>query len=135
MLKYHGTPLTPKAQLERMRGRNFCVPYPRPDNLAHCLRIGQSIMFDNGAFSVKTRGEVFDLHGFYEWVEPHLQHPHWAVVPDEIDGTVEQQRRRSVRRQGGRRGCVGVVDRQGAARQGSRLIPCLPSPFPSAPSR
>lgn len=92
MLKYHGTPITPKAQLERMQGRNFCVPYPRPDNLAQCLRIGQSLMLDNGAFSVKTRGEVFDLHGFYAWIEPILAHPHWAVVPDVIDGTVEEQR-------------------------------------------
>lgn len=92
MLKYHGTPITPKAQLDRMHGRNFCVPYPRPDNLAHCLRIGQSLMLDNGAFSVKTRGEVFDLHGFYDWIDPILAHPHWAVVPDVIDGTVEQQR-------------------------------------------
>lgn len=92
MLKYHGTPLTPKAQLDRMQGRNFCVPYPRPDNLLHCLRIGQSLMLDNGAFSVKTRGEVFDLHGFYAWIDPILAHPHWAVVPDVIDGTVEEQR-------------------------------------------
>lgn len=92
MLKYHGTPLTPQAQLERMQGRNFCVPYPRPESLAQCLRIGQSLMFDNGAFSVKTRGEAFDLHGFYAWLEPVLAHPHWAVVPDVIDGTVEEQR-------------------------------------------
>lgn len=49
-------------------------------------------MFDNGAFSCKTRGVPFDLHGFYEWVDPILGHPHWAVVPDVIDGTVEEQR-------------------------------------------
>lgn len=92
MLKYHGTPITPKAQLDRMQGRNFCVSYARPDNLAHCLRIAQSLMLDNGAFSAKTRGLPFDLHGFYEWLEPIMAHPHWAVVPDVIDGTVEQQR-------------------------------------------
>lgn len=91
-MHYHGTPITPRAQLDRMAGRNFCVPYPRPDNLAQCLHLGQSLMFDNGAFSVKTRGEVFDLHGFYAWLDPILAHPHWAVVPDVIDGTVEQQR-------------------------------------------
>jgi hypothetical protein len=92
MMKYHGTPITPKHQLERMSGRNFCVPYPRPDNLAQCLRLAQSIMFDNGAFSAKTRGQPFDLHGFYAWVEPILAHPHWAVVPDVIDGSVDDQR-------------------------------------------
>lgn len=92
MLKYHGTPITPKAQLARMDGRNFCVSFERPDNLKHCLQIAQSVMFDNGAFSAKTRGAEFDLQGFYAWVEPILAHPHWAVVPDVIDGTVEQQR-------------------------------------------
>jgi hypothetical protein len=72
MMKYHGTPITPKHQLERMEGRNFCVSFARPDNLAQCLRIGQSLMLDNGAFSVKTRGKVFDLQGFYGWVDPIL---------------------------------------------------------------
>ncbi len=92
MMHYHGTPITPMAQLERMAGRLFCVSYARPDDLARCLRIAQGLMFDNGAFSAKTRGEPFDLPGFYEWVEPILAHPHWAVVPDVIDGTEEQQR-------------------------------------------
>jgi len=92
MKKYHGTPITPKHQLARMVGRNFCVSFARPDNLAVCMRIGQSVMFDNGAFSVKTRGEVFDLKALYAWLDPILAHPHWAVMPDEIDGSVEQQR-------------------------------------------
>lgn len=92
MEKYHGTPITPMAQLARMAGRNFCVSFERPDNLKHCLQIAQRVMFDNGAFSAKTRGAEFDLPGFYEWIEPILAHPHWGVVPDVIDGTVEQQR-------------------------------------------
>lgn len=92
MLHYHGTPITPRAQLERMAGRMFCVSYASPQDLATCLRIGQSVMLDNGAFSAKTRGFAFDRDGFYRWIEPNLGHPHWAVVPDVIDGTVEQQR-------------------------------------------
>lgn len=92
MLHYHGTPITPKKQLERMAGRLFCVSYAAPQDLRTCMRIGQSVMLDNGAFSAKTRGVPFDLEGFYEWVEPVLGHPHWAVVPDVIDGTEEQQR-------------------------------------------
>lgn len=92
MLHYHGTPITPRAQLERMAGRLFCVPYFRPQDLRTCLRIGQGLMLDNSAFTCKTQGLPFDMAGFYAWVEPHLVHPHWAVMPDEIDGTVEQQR-------------------------------------------
>lgn len=92
MLHYHGTPITPKAALEAMHGQHFCVSYFRPDNLKTCLRIGQSLMLDNGAFSSKTLGVPFDRDGFYRWLDPILAHPHWAVVPDVIDGTVEQQR-------------------------------------------
>jgi len=92
MIHYHGTPITPKYALESMGGEHFCISYFRPDSLQTCLKIGQSLMFDNGAFSCKTRNVPFDLHGFYEWLDPLLAHPHWAVVPDVIDGTVEQQR-------------------------------------------
>jgi hypothetical protein len=92
MLHYHGTPITPKPALEAMAGQHFCVSYFRPDSLKTCLRIGQSLMLDNGAFSCKTRGVAFDLRGFYDWLDPLLAHPHWAVVPDVIDGSVEQQR-------------------------------------------
>lgn len=49
-------------------------------------------MFDNGAFSAHTRGHKFDLQGYLDWLDPMLGHPHWAVVPDVIDGSVEQQR-------------------------------------------
>jgi hypothetical protein len=92
MMKYHGTPITPKHQLARMSGRNFCVPFLRPDNLDVCLRIAQSVMFDNSAFSFKTKGGTLDVNALYAWLEPILAHPHWAVMPDEIDGSVEQQR-------------------------------------------
>jgi len=32
-----------------------------------------------------------DAEGYYKWLEPILVHPHWAVVPDAIGGTVEDQ--------------------------------------------
>ena len=92
MIHYHGTPITPRAQLERMAGRCFCVSYAKPQDLKTCLRIGQSVMFDNGAFSAFTRGATFDEAGYIRWVEPVLSHPHWAVVPDVIDGSEDQQR-------------------------------------------
>lgn len=90
MIHYHGTPITPNDQLRRMAGRHFCVPFPRPDNLKICLEIGQSLMFDNGAFSVWTRGETLDVDAYYRWLEPILAPPHFAVIPDVIGGTVEQ---------------------------------------------
>jgi hypothetical protein len=78
--------------IETMGGKHFCVSYARPDDLKRCLRIGQSLMLDNGAFSAKTRGLPFDRDGFYAWVEPLLVHPHWGVVPDVIDGSEDEQR-------------------------------------------
>lgn len=92
MIHYHGTPITPQSQLLRMAGRHFCVSFARPESLKICLRIGQSVMLDNGAFSAFTRQEPFDEAGFYRWIEPMLTPPHWAVVPDVIDGAVDEQR-------------------------------------------
>ena len=92
MIHYHGTPITPNRYIETMAGRHFCVSYAAPAQLPICLRIGASVMLDNGAFSAFTRGLPLDVPGFYRWIEPYLAHPHWAVVPDVIGGTVEQQR-------------------------------------------
>lgn len=94
---YHGTPLSPRAELLKLAGRHFCVPFSDARDADICQDIGQSIMFDNGAFTTFKRGKEFDESAFYAWVEPRLGHPHWAVVPDVIDGTVEEQRERASR--------------------------------------
>lgn len=86
MIHYHGTPITPREQLLRMAGRHFCVSYARPDDLNVCLRIGQSLLFDNGAFSTWRRGEPFDEAGYLAWLGAVLHQPHWAVIPDVIEG-------------------------------------------------
>jgi hypothetical protein len=88
-IHYHGTPLTPRDQLWLMAGKNFCVSYANPADADVCLRIGQSVMWDNGAFSLFTKGKAVDWTGYYRWLENRLGHPHWAVIPDVIDGDVE----------------------------------------------
>jgi hypothetical protein len=88
-IHYHGTPLTPRDQLWLMAGKNFCVSFANPSDADICLRIGQSVMWDNGAFSLHTRGKPVDRTAYYRWLEPRLGHPHWAVIPDVIDGDVE----------------------------------------------
>ena len=92
MIHYHGTPITPRSELMKMRGRHFCVPFTDGRDLETCLSIGQSIMLDNGAYSAFTKGIPFDEKGFYEWIDPVLSPIAWAVIPDVIDGSVEQQR-------------------------------------------
>lgn len=91
---YHGLPLTPEVMLLDLGGRNMCVSFAtsRPGQLAIALDQAQQLMFDNGAYTIKQQGGVLDQNAFYAWLEPLLGHPHWAVVPDVIDGTVEQQR-------------------------------------------
>lgn len=86
MIHYHGTPITPRAALASMSGRHFCVSFAHPGDLSWCMAHGASVMLDNGAFSAWTRGHVVDWGGFYAWADPHLRHPHWAVIPDVIDG-------------------------------------------------
>lgn len=92
MIHYHGTPLTPRSELSLMAGHHFCVSFADPRDLEQCLRIGQSLMLDNGAFTAFTQGKHFAPETFYEWLDPILAPPHWAIVPDVIGGSVEQQR-------------------------------------------
>lgn len=92
MIHYHGTPITPRKALLEMTGRHFCVSFANPRDIHECLRIGQSVMLDNGAFTAFTKGKPMDVVGYIAWVEEHLAHPHWAVIPDVIDGTEEQQK-------------------------------------------
>lgn len=73
-----------------MGGKHFCVPFTDKRDTETCFRIGQSVMFDNGAFSFFTRGEKLNWEKFYDWIEPYIGHPHWSVVPDVIGGTPEE---------------------------------------------
>lgn len=91
MIHYHGTPFTPREKLWQMAGKHFCVSFAHPADAEVCLKIGQSVMWDNGAFTTYRQGRQFDINKFYAWVEPKLGHPHWAVMPDVIDGTEKQQ--------------------------------------------
>lgn len=91
-IHYHGTPLTPRSDLVGMAGKHFCVSFANPGDADWCLQFGQSVMWDNGAFTFFRGGKPTDWAKFYAWLEPRLGHPHWAVIPDVIDGTVDQQR-------------------------------------------
>jgi hypothetical protein len=93
-MHYHGTPITPRSELLRLAGRCFCISYAQPQDVAICHQIGQSVMLDNGAFSAWRRGLAVDWPGYYRWTEVWLRHPTtWAVIPDVIDGTGEDNDR------------------------------------------
>ena len=89
MIHYHGTPLTPRSELLKLAGKHFCVSYADYRDSGFCLSSAQSIMWDNGAFTYHTQGVKPDWSEYYNWLESRLGHPHWAVIPDVIDGTAD----------------------------------------------
>lgn len=92
MIHYHGTPITPVAALYELSGRHFCVSHARPDDVARCHQIGQSVMLDNGAFSKWKRDKATDWPAYYDWCDRWLGFPTtWAVIPDVIDGGSQLQ--------------------------------------------
>jgi hypothetical protein len=90
-IHYHGTPITPRSVLHTLAGKHFCVSYAAPNDATECHKIGQSVMLDNGAFSLWRAGKATDWPGYYKWAEYWLSYPStWAVIPDVIDGSDEQ---------------------------------------------
>jgi hypothetical protein len=101
-IHYHGTPITgggeadgPPNQImvEQMTGAHFCVSHWRPTQVRLCHEIGQSVMLDNGAFSAWEAGvAIEDWTPFYDFADRWLDCPTtWAVIPDVITGTDEDQ--------------------------------------------
>jgi len=94
VIHYHGTPISPRPVLHGLAGRHFCVTYADPRDVRECHRIGQSVMLDNGAFSFWRSDTPVDWDGFMDWAEEWLDHQTtWAVIPDVIDGTAEDNDR------------------------------------------
>jgi len=86
-IHYHGTPITPTDALYKLSGRNFCVSFANPQQVAHVHKIGQSVMLDNGAFTAWSSGASPDWRKYYSWAEKWLDHrTTWCVIPDAIDG-------------------------------------------------
>lgn len=89
-IHYHGTPITPRAVLQTLSGKFFCVRYGRHEDVKICHLIGQGVLIDNGAFPAWRSGAPVDWPGFYRWVEPWLEYKTtWAIIPDVIDGSEE----------------------------------------------
>lgn len=92
MIHYHGTPITPaRAAAEALSGRHAMVSFAAPEQLDVVQRVCSTYVDDNGAFSAYTRGIVPDWPAYYAWIEGQLNHPafDWAVIPDVIDGSEE----------------------------------------------
>jgi hypothetical protein len=93
MLNYIGTPITPRSLYSTMCESHYCVSYFDGRDRDVALRHGASVMLDNGAFSSYTLGKAIDWSDFYKWAEPAMYGANWAVVPDQIGGTSEDNRK------------------------------------------
>ena len=89
-IHYHGTPITPRSVLTELVGKCFCVPFSDYRDAAICHQIGQSVMIDNGAFSIWKRNrdiKMYPWDGYYSWIRPWLDYQTtWCVIPDVING-------------------------------------------------
>lgn len=92
MIHYHGTPVTPISALLELQGRHFCVSHAAPQDVERCHHIGQSVMLDNGAFSAWKIGKSVNWRKYYQWADRWLDCPTtWAVIPDIITGSEDEQ--------------------------------------------
>jgi len=93
VIHYHGGPITPETCAYHVwRGRHACISFADPRQIKLAAVICQTFMLDNGAFSLWRKGQETDWPGYYEWCDEWLAHPacDWAVIPDVIEGTEEE---------------------------------------------
>lgn len=93
MIHYHGGPITPEsAAVRAWAGRHAFVSWAHPEQLGLAASVCQSFALDNGAFSMWRTGTAVDWDAYYEWADEWLSHPacDWAVIPDVIEGTEEE---------------------------------------------
>jgi hypothetical protein len=90
-IHYHGTPITPHEIILGLAGCCFCVSFSDSRQVRAAHELGQSVMLDNGAFSQWKRGKATDWAGYYAWCNEWLDWPTtWAVIPDVIEGSDEE---------------------------------------------
>lgn len=93
MIRYHGTPMTPVADMIRaFANRHAMVSYAHPGQIEVCAEICWSVVLDNGAFSAWKSGADYDFEGYLAWATKWLRHPcvSWCIIPDKIDGTEKE---------------------------------------------
>ena len=95
MIHYHGTPCGGKREevARFLAGRHALISFYRPEDIGTAAEVCQSFCVDNGAFSAwKSGNPIEDWRPYYEFCELWHRHPSfdWALIPDVIDGTEEQ---------------------------------------------
>lgn len=97
MIHYHGTPIggTRQDVARFLVGRHALIPFGRQDDTGAVLEFCQSFCLDNGAFSHWKKGYgKIDFDAYLAWAQSLCKHPSfdWALIPDIIDGTEEDNK-------------------------------------------
>ena len=76
-------------------GKHAMVSFEDTSQIEIAAEICQSVVLDNGAFSAWKRGDTYDFDGYIEWAKHWVRHPcvEWCVIPDQIDGSEEDNDR------------------------------------------
>ncbi len=91
MIKYHGTPITPKEVFNlSMLNKNVLIPYTEKRDFARAVKICNNILIDNGAFTVWRKKIKIDWNDYYKWIEEIYCDISYFFIPDVIDGTEEE---------------------------------------------
>lgn len=97
MIPYHGAPITPEtAAVEVFSGGHGFLSHANTQQEGLIIEVCQSFALDNGAFPAWTRkAPITDWNPFYKWADELRRLPNcdFAVVPDVIDGTEEDNDR------------------------------------------
>lgn len=94
MIHYHGGPITPETSALRVwsAGHAF-ISWVNHHQIEMAASVCQSFALDNGAFTIWKQAKG-DPHwqDYYAWVAEWKNHPacDWAVIPDVIEGTEEE---------------------------------------------
>ena len=90
-----GLPITPASSaVAAVSGGHAFVSFAHSDQLGIAIDVCQSFAIDNGAFSAWKQGKpVTDWKDFLEWSEEisYLPHCDFIVIPDAIDGDLNEQ--------------------------------------------
>jgi hypothetical protein len=93
MIHYHGMAGTGTLNaIQLAAGRHLFISFARPNVLEMVSKVCSTFAVDNGAFSAWKSGNKLDYEGFVEFIKHWSRHPafDWAVIPDVIDGSEEE---------------------------------------------
>lgn len=87
MIKYHGTPITPKEIFYKaMPNKNALISFAHPHDIDKAFANCSKVCLDNGAYSFWTKNKQVNWNDYYKWVEQYEKRE-FHIIPDVIDGT------------------------------------------------